>query len=108
MRTGLQVIAVCVMALALGCGTDGRSSCTLGNVCEDFTSGDLAAHEKDCKALTGDFAKSACPAVSLVGTCVTAQHQSRRYYAGGANAYTPEAATANCEHEAHGTWTPAK
>ena len=81
-------------------------SCWMGKVCEDYA-GDLATHEKECKALAGEWEKHACPTDNLVGTCVTEKKQPRMYYGGAQNAYTADTASANCEHELHGSWTAA-
>ncbi|HET9992075.1 MAG TPA: hypothetical protein VFQ65_26275 [Kofleriaceae bacterium] len=96
---------VLVVAL-IGCGSnDTGGHCTLGNACDDYSNGsasELATHEKECKALTGVWAKGSCPAKAL-GTCVTEKNVTRFYY-GGADGYTKETATASCEHEFHGNW----
>jgi hypothetical protein len=94
-----------LLALA-ACGSNDTTGghCTLGNACEDYGSADLATHEKDCKTLTGAWAKGSCPSSDQVGTCTTDKNITRIYYKGGANAYTPDNASASCEHEFHGTW----
>ena len=91
-----------------GCNKGAKEgySCWMGKVCEDYA-GDVATHEKDCKALNAEWEKHACPSDNLVGTCMTDKKQSRMYY-GGDNAYTADTASASCEHEFHGTWTSAK
>jgi hypothetical protein len=94
-----------VLAIALlGCGSnDTGGHCTLGKACEDYGQTDLAAHEKDCKALTGTWAKGTCPASGTIGSCVTDRNITRSYY-GGAGGFTNETASASCEHEFHGNW----
>src|SRR5262245_43894654 len=105
MRTWLLVLAPFVFAAACGNSSSG-GNCKLGNVCEEYAaSADLAAAEKDCKSLTGEWSKGTCSSSDLVGTCVTAQNQTRKYYSAGPNGYTKDNASANCEHEFHGTWT---
>jgi hypothetical protein len=100
----MRALLLAVAALA-GCGSnDSGAHCTLGNACEDYGQTDLAAHEKDCRALTGTWAKGTCPSADQVGTCITDKTITRIYYAGGANAFTTETASASCEHEFHGTW----
>ena len=99
MRSILLLVAV------LGCnGTPTGGNCKLGNVCEDYPGGDLVTHEKDCKTLSGEWSKGSCPSSNLIGTCTTADQQTRLYYSGGTNAYTAVTASAACEHEFHGTW----
>ena len=95
-----------VFAVALlGCGSnDTGGHCTLGNACEDYGQTDLATHEKDCKALTGTWAKGSCPSSNALGSCVTDKNVTRIYYGGGANAYSAQTASDSCEHEFHGNW----
>jgi hypothetical protein len=96
------------ITVVVGCNKSGKSegySCWMGNVCEDY--GSDITREKDCKALAGEWEKHACPTDNLVGTCVTEKKQPRMYYGGAQNAYTADTASANCEHELHGTWTAA-
>ena len=94
-----------VLALfVFGCGSnDTGGHCTLGNACEDYGQTDLATHEKDCKTLTGTWAKGSCPSSGALGSCVTDKNVTRIYY-GGANAFTAQTASDSCEHEFHGNW----
>jgi hypothetical protein len=101
----MRAFLISVALVACGGNNDSGGNCKLGNVCEDYPTGDLAAHEKDCKALTGVWSKGSCPSGNLLGTCLTPDQQTRRYYGGGDNAFTPATAAASCEHEFHGTWT---
>lgn len=99
--------AIVLALLVAACGSnDTGGHCTLGKACEDYGESDLVAHEKDCKALTGAWAKGTCPASDQVGTCTTDKNITRIYYSGGADAFTKETASASCEHEFHGTWKP--
>jgi hypothetical protein len=101
----MRVLALVLFLSACGSNDTNGGHCTLGNVCEDYGTSDLVTHEKDCKALTGTWAKGSCPSSELVGTCITDKNITRDYYKGGANAFTPVMASASCEHEFHGTWT---
>ncbi|HEY0252256.1 MAG TPA: hypothetical protein VGC41_12060 [Kofleriaceae bacterium] len=92
-------------ALLVACsGKETGGHCTLGNACEDYGEQDLAGHEKDCKQLTGTWAKGSCPSADRIGTCTTEKNVQRSYYKGGANAFTLDQAEASCEHEFHGTF----
>ncbi|MFT3700569.1 MAG: hypothetical protein QM831_45920 [Kofleriaceae bacterium] len=94
-----------VLSLLLACGgNETGGHCTLGNACEDYGDADLMAHEKDCKQLTGTWAKGSCPTSDRVGVCTTDKNITRSYYKGGANAFTAEQAEASCEHEFHGSF----
>jgi hypothetical protein len=96
--------ALVLALLVLGCGSnDTGGHCTLGNACEDYGQTDLATHEKDCKTLTGTWAKGSCPSSGALGSCVTDKNVTRIYY-GGANAFTAQTASDSCEHEFHGNW----
>ena len=100
----MRALALVLLLSACGSNDTNGGHCTFGNVCEDYGTSDLVTHEKDCKALTGTWAKGSCPSSDLVGTCITDKNITRDYYKGGANAFTPEMASASCEHEFHGTW----
>lgn len=100
----MRILLVAAL-VAAGCGSKGAGGhCRLGNTCEDQPAGDLAAAEKECKALTGEWSTGTCPSADEIGSCATGQ-TTRHYYGGGTNAYTKDNASANCEHELHGTWT---
>jgi len=102
MRAILLAVALC--SSLVGCGSnDTGGHCTLSNACENYGQADLASHEKDCKTLTGTWAKGSCPSSGALGTCVTDKNVTRTYY-GGASGFTVDTATASCEHEFHGNW----
>ena len=79
-----------VAALASCDATMDRGSCT------DYasTSGSFGVERSLCRTARGEFRLSACPMSSRVGTCLVAEGEVKRYYAG---AFTAETARADCE-----------
>lgn len=89
-------------------------SCKLGATCEDYATKDetgLATLKHGCDGMKGTWATSSCPSAGRIGTCTVPREEGSdviNYYGGGPDAFTVANATANCEHERHGTWTRAK
>jgi hypothetical protein len=86
-------------------------SCKLGATCEDITAKDdkvVAGAQHDCEAVKGSWTSGSCPTAGRIGTCAVTGANPVVYYGDGPDAFTVATATANCEHERHGTWTPTK
>ncbi|MBX3205542.1 MAG: hypothetical protein KF764_10775 [Labilithrix sp.] len=68
--------------------------------CSDFSSasGSFGVERSLCGSAHGDFRASACPAAGQVGSCVVADGEVKRYYAGsGEHGFSAESAKADCE-----------
>ena len=101
------MVRVVLLLALVACSKDGGPSCRIGSTCEEFSAAKPEA-QHDCEAVKGQWVKAACPTDNLVGTCTTSAGEKRLYYGGGTDAYTPDNAAANCEHELHGTWAVKK
>jgi hypothetical protein len=102
-------VVLLVGLVATGCSNSGHS-CKLGATCEDVTATGSAAAgaQHDCEAVKGTWSSGTCPSADRIGTCAITGANTVIYYGDGPDAFTVPTATANCEHERHGTWTPTK
>ncbi|MBX3199730.1 MAG: hypothetical protein KF894_16460 [Labilithrix sp.] len=66
--------------------------------CSDYSSvsGSFGVERALCRGARGDFRAGACPAAARVGSCVVADGEVKRYYA-GPRGFTAESAQADCE-----------
>jgi hypothetical protein len=108
------VVLVGLFGLAPAGCSNGGHSCKLGATCEDYAAKDdkaLAIAQHGCETVKGSWQATSCPSAGRIGTCTYAGETGSAvliYYGDGPDAFTAANASANCEHERHGTWTPAK
>ena len=86
---GRTTTSAAVAALASCDTTSDQGSCT------DYTSasGSFGIERSLCRTAGGEFRLSACPTSRRVGTCLVAEGEVKRYYAG---TFTAETAKAEC------------
>lgn len=78
------------------------------SVCSEYEGAYLAQNElavtTTCKKLSGAFVYAECPNTALLGSCVLATTERRRFYGSGQAAYTLESAKKECA-SFRGTWS---
>lgn len=73
--------------------------------CFDYASatGSFGVERSLCRSAGGDFRLSTCPTAGIVGSCVVAKGEAKRYYQRGIErGFTAESAKADCEANANG------
>jgi hypothetical protein len=82
---------------------------TPASVCSEYTGSYLAQNEAvltaTCGKLGGTFAYAECPNSSVLGTCVLATGEARKFFGTGGAPYDPARAKKECESSYKGKWT---
>lgn len=78
------------------------------SVCSEYSGGYLAQNEPvltaACAKLAGTFVPAECPNTAVLGTCVLATSEVRKFYASGGAAYDAARAQKECEGSYRGKW----
>jgi hypothetical protein len=79
------------------------------SVCSEYGGGNLAQNEAvlsaGCTKLAGTFTAAECPNTAVLGACLLATGEVRKFYASGKAAYDPARAQKECEGSYRGKWS---
>lgn len=125
----LVVVAVAALLLAVACSKEGSDAAVDAapssapvvpgrtgscdrvpamSVCSEYSGGYLAQNEPvltaACAKLAGTFVPAECPNTAVLGTCVLATSEVRKFYASGGAAYDAARAQKECEGSYRGKW----